>query len=786
MLDQSKSAREAGGEEYSLYYTTLAFRNSPLESKFKTSYFESNLQVGRACHLIAVLFFWIVGIWNALVVSPSSSGIWLAMISSVTLIFLLGLAGSYFATNTYARFWQPLFAFYVLVTGSAFSLVTLASGPHLPDFNFAGIILCLFFCYGFIRLTFVWAAAAGSAVVLIYIVTTGLFIEQALKPFLTVSFYMLGINLLGMMVCYSIELMSRRYFMLNERLKISESKTRDMNLQLEGMVAQRTKALNQTNRELEVSVQREKELVSQLEKEEKRLQKSLKSIEQAETIAKLGYFEVNWQTGGGYSSKGFRKLLEYEDTPEALTYKTFIEHIDERDKERMRAHIRETLKNHGPMRNEFGLIQKSGRVIQVHGIADNFYDDDGKPLITRGVIQDITERKQTQDELKKLESQFIQAQKMESVGRLAGGVAHDYNNISGIIIGYAELVMGSLDPQDRLYAHLEEILTAAHRAADITRQLLAFARKQTVAPIVIDVNKTVEGMLKILKRLIGENIELAWLPGEGTWPVKIDPTQVDQILANLCVNAKDAISDIGKVTIETRNIVLDEDYCADHVGFVPGAFAQLAISDDGEGMTPETLEKVFEPFFTTKGVGQGTGLGLATVYGIVKQNNGFINVYSEPRKGTTIKIYLPRQGGQAEKIDNEKSAQLPLGHGETILLVEDDASILKLGRMMLDSLGYTVLQAGTVEEALEAAKVRADEIRLLITDVIMPEMNGRELATTLQGTTCPGLRTLFMSGYTANVIAHHGVLEENIGFISKPFSKRDLATAVHAILSRQP
>lgn len=786
MLDQFKSSPEADGEDYSIHHATLAFRDSPLESKFKASYFESNLQVGRACHLIAILFFWIVGIWNILVVHPSRPGIWLAMISAVTLIFLLGLAGSYFAMSLYARFWQPLFAFYVLATGSAFSVVTLASGAHLPDFNFAGIILCLLFCYGFIRLTFVWATAAGSAIVLIYIVATGLSIDQPLKSFPTVAFYMLGINLLGMMVCYSIELMSRRAFKLNERLKLSESRTKDMNIQLEEMVAQRTEALNQTNRELRVSVQREKELVSQLEKEEKRLQKSLKSIEQAEMIAKLGYFEVNWQTGGGYSSKGFLKLLEYEGRSEVLTYEAFMKRIDEKDKARMKAHIEETLKTHRPMYNEFGLIQESGQVIQVHGIADNFYDDEGKPLITRGVIQDITERKKTRDALKKLESQFIQAQKMESVGRLAGGVAHDYNNISGIIIGYAELAMGRLDPQDPLYGHIDEILTAAHRAADITRQLLAFARKQTVAPMVIDMNKAVEGMLKILRRLIGENIELTWLPGEGTWPVKIDPTQVDQILANLCVNAKDAISDVGKITIETRNIVLDKDYCTNHMGFVPGEFALLVISDDGEGMSPETLDKIFEPFFTTKDVGKGTGLGLATVYGIVKQNDGFINVYSELGKGTTIKIYLPRQGGQAATIVNEKSAQLPLGNGEVILLVEDDAPILKLGRMMLDSLGYTVLPAGTAEEALERARERAEEIRLLITDVIMPEMNGRELATTLEETTCPGLKTLFMSGYTANVIAHHGVLDEDIDFISKPFSKRSLATKVHAILARQP
>jgi two-component system sensor histidine kinase EvgS len=434
------------------------------------------------------------------------------------------------------------------------------------------------------------------------------------------------------------------------------------------------------------------------------------------------------------------------------------------------------------MDDEFRFIQNSGREIQIHGIADSFYDDKDEPLITRGVLQDITDRKQAEAALKKLEGQLIQAQKMESVGRLAGGVAHDYNNISSIIIGYAELTMGKLKPDDALYGYLEEILAAAQRAAAITRQLLAFARKQTVAPRAIDVNQTVEGMLRIFRRLIGENIDLAWLPGEEVGPVKIDPTQLDQILANLCVNAKDAISDVGKVTIETRNITLDETYCADHVGVLPGEFTLLAVSDDGEGMAPETLEKVFEPFFTTKGVGQGTGLGLATVYGIVKQNDGFINVYSEPQEGTTIKIYLPHHRGQTVERDIEKPVDMPRGNGETILLVEDDASILKLGKTMLDRLGYTVLAVNTPREALKVAKERASDIRLLITDVVMPEMNGRELDNKLQSMRLD-LKTLFMSGYTANVIAHHGVLEDGINFITKPFSKRDLAVKVGEILS---
>lgn len=397
------------------------------------------------------------------------------------------------------------------------------------------------------------------------------------------------------------------------------------------------------------------------------------------------------------------------------------------------------------------------------------------------VLQMETARKASERKRELLEGQLIQAQKMESVGRLAGGVAHDYNNMLSVIIGYAELAMEKVDPNDPLYADLVEILSAAKRSTNITRQLLAFARQQTIAPIVLDLNDTVESMLKMLRRLIGEDIDLAWLPGADVWPVKIDPAQVDQILANLCVNARDAIAGVGKVTIETKNSSFDEAYCADHKGFAPGEYVLLAVSDDGRGIAPETLDKIFEPFFTTKGLGKGTGLGLATVYGIVKQNNGFINVYSEPENGTTIKIYLPRHTGQTVAAHPEIAEESPSSRGETVLLVEDDGSILKLGRTILESLGYTVLTAATPGEAMHLAKKHAGEIHLLVTDVVMPEMNGRDLANQLQSL-CPDLKVLFMSGYTANVIAHRGVLEEGVCFMPKPFSQKDLAVKVREAL----
>ncbi len=389
-------------------------------------------------------------------------------------------------------------------------------------------------------------------------------------------------------------------------------------------------------------------------------------------------------------------------------------------------------------------------------------------------IQDLTERKNTEEQLR-------QAQKMESVGRLAGGVAHDYNNALSVIIGFAELALDTTDLSQPLREDLNEILNAARRATDITRQLLAFARKQTIVPKVIDLNENISSMLKMLQRLIGENISLTWLPGKEIWPIKIDPTQMDQILANLCVNARDAINGVGKITLETDTVVLDDSYCADNYGFIPGAFVMLTLSDTGCGMDKSILDNIFEPFFTTKTADKGTGLGLATVYGIVKQNNGFIKVYSEPGTGTTVKIYLPPHDGHGITTPEDRSQQILTGHNETILIVEDDPPILRLAEQVLGGLGYRVLTAGTPEMAMGQFEKSPDKIQLLVTDVIMPQMNGRELATHLQ-TICPDLKCLFMSGYTANVIAHHGVLDQGVNFVQKPFSKHDLAKTVRKVL----
>ena len=397
------------------------------------------------------------------------------------------------------------------------------------------------------------------------------------------------------------------------------------------------------------------------------------------------------------------------------------------------------------------------------------------------IAWDVTDVVYAEAEREKMQAQLIQAQKMESVGRLAGGVAHDFNNLIMGVMGYAELAFDKLPPNHPVREDLEEILNSARRTANLTRQLLAFARKQTIAPKKIDLNNEIENMLKMLRHLIGEDIHLAWVPDAELWPVKMDPGQVDQMFANLCVNARDAINGVGKITIETVNVAIDASYCADRIEVVPGDYVMCAVSDDGCGMTQDVMAHIFDPFYTTKSVGEGTGLGLSTVYGIVKQNNGFINVYSEKGKGCTFRIYLPRFSGEAEQRSEQTDDAKSQGGGETILIVEDDKAVLMTTQAFLKQFGYSVLVAASPEEALRMAGEYAEPIHLLITDVILPGMNGRELARRLAETR-PDMKILFMSGYTANVIAHRGILEEDVMFLAKPYTRGALSRKVRETL----
>jgi signal transduction histidine kinase len=412
-------------------------------------------------------------------------------------------------------------------------------------------------------------------------------------------------------------------------------------------------------------------------------------------------------------------------------------------------------------------------------------DETGAKTGFISLIRDISEKIRLEKNRQTLESQFFQAQKMESVGRLAGGVAHDFNNMLTVILGVSGQALEQLSPQNPLYTDLQDIVAAGERSRDITRQLLAFARKQAISPQLLHLNGTLEDMLKMLRRLIGEDIELSWRPGADLWPVNMDPSQLDQILANLCVNARDAMPGGGKLRIETRNTHLDDPFCAEHIGFLPGDYVELSVSDTGCGMGDDVQAHLFEPFFTTKEVGRGTGLGLATVYGIVHQNHGFIDVKSRVDEGTLITIFLPRSTVSPSSVVSKDAGAMLAGHGETVLVVDDDPLILKVISRVLENLGYVALTAPSPTEAQAIAGRSSSPINLLITDMVMPELNGSELARSLLAR-FPRLKCMFMSGYTTDVVSRMGDLGQDAAFLHKPFSNRELALKIREILDHNP
>ncbi|MDQ2856406.1 MAG: PAS domain S-box protein, partial [Acidobacteriota bacterium] len=401
----------------------------------------------------------------------------------------------------------------------------------------------------------------------------------------------------------------------------------------------------------------------------------------------------------------------------------------------------------------------------------------GVPTGVQGIARDVTERKQ-------LEEQLRQSQKLEAVGQLAGGVAHDFNNLLTVISGYSDLLLRKLPADSSLSAHASEIKKAGDRASGLTRQLLAFSRKQILQPKVLDLNTVVSDLDRMLRRLIGEDVDLLTITEPELGQVKADPGQIEQVVVNLVVNARDAMTTGGKVTIETANARLTADYVHQHVQCVPGAYVMLAISDNGSGIDPAIRDRIFEPFFSTKGAGKGTGLGLSTVYGIVKQSGGHIWVYSEANMGTTFKIYLPRVDEDIKEGADPGEIAAALGGKETILLVEDEAQVRGIVQQILESLGYCVMTAENGEQAMTVASAHAGDIDLVITDVVMPQMGGRELAERL-GTLRRNLRVVFMSGYTDDAIVRHGLMDDRLIFIQKPFTADALARKVRMTLDAE-
>src|ERR1051326_581345 len=459
----------------------------------------------------------------------------------------------------------------------------------------------------------------------------------------------------------------------------------------------------------------------------------------------------------------------------------FFSYVHPEDASAAEAAFQESIRTTGLYRTEFRYIKPDGEIIWLTVRGSLERDQNGSPLRMMGACVDITERKRAEEERFELEQQLRQSQKLEAIGQLAGGVAHDFNNLLTVINGYSDLILRKIPDSDPNRSKLEEIAKAGSRATSLTRQLLAFSRKQVLQPKTFNLNTVVPGMEKMLRRVIGEDIELRTALETDLGNVHTDPGQIEQVIMNLVVNARDAMPTGGKLTIETGNAILDETYARHQAEVRPGRYVMLAVSDTGTGMNEETRARIFEPFFTTKEKGKGTGLGLAMVYGIVKQSDGNVWVYSEPGKGTTFKIYLPRVDERVEVDESRPVVELPRAT-ETILLAEDEEMVRNLAREILEANGFRVLVAESGNEALRISEEHNEPIDLLLTDVVMPQMSGKELVEQLAAKR-PAMSVLYMSGYTDETIVHHGVLDEGVNFIEKPFSPDALGRKVRAILN---
>ncbi len=482
-----------------------------------------------------------------------------------------------------------------------------------------------------------------------------------------------------------------------------------------------------------------------------------------------------------YTNPACDAMFGYE-RGELISQHTSILHAQSReDTARTIGEVMESAKTEAGWSGEFNNRKKDGTAFITHATMSVLEVGDKRHWIS--VQEDITERKQAEEALRQSEEQLRQSQKMEAVGRLAGGVAHDFNNLLTAIIGYSDMLLEQLEEKNPLAGDVHEIRKAGERAATLTNQLLAFRRRQVLQPRVLDLNDVVTDMEKMRRRLIGEDIELVTHPDPGLGRVKADPGGIEQVIMNLAVNARDAMPDGGKLTIETSNVELDESYSRNHIAIRPGPFVMLAVTDNGIGMTSETQSRIFEPFFTTKEKGKGTGLGLSTIYGIVKQSGGNIWVYSELGKGTTFKIYLPRVEEAVTPVQTARPKSEVSEGSETILLVEDEEVIRKLVHSILQDHGYTVLEASQGSEALRISEQYQGPIHMMLTDVVMPQMSVRMLTENLAKMR-PEAKVLYVSGYTDDTIVHHGVLDEGMNFIQKPFTVSALTKKVREVLDQ--
>ncbi len=746
---RKNSGRDSPGPEMQLHPLTLSFPGDR-EKEYREYYFKQSLPVFRVAFLLVTLLYGLFAVLDGLLVREQQ-GLFFLIRFGIVIPFLLLIWLTSFL-KAFVRIWQTLL-FWAVLTGGTGIIVMIAWVPDNVTY-YAGLMLVFSAGYFFIRLRFFPASLAGLLLLLIFNIAAACFTSIPRELWIGYNFFYLAANLVNMFAAYYAETSNRRNFFLSAQLDQKKAELEEVNRGLEEEILVRTGELADNEQKYRRLVEEINDVLFSFTPE-----LIIEYMSPAvKNISGIAHDEYPGQNLSFFIAEDDLSGIGAELSGLRVGESVFIEH-------RIRGSADAEL-----------WVRSSIKKIR----------DDSERVFFQAIAQDVSGRRQAEKEAGILQAQLAQIQKMDSIGRLAGGVAHDFHNMLGVIIGHVDLLVVRKEESDPERRHLQEILKAAERSTDLTRQLLAFARRQPIAPRLLDLNDTVSGMLNMLRRLLGENIELDWRPGSGLGTVKLDPSQVDQILANLCVNSRDAVfavSRVGRIVIATRNTELDAAYCAGHPGAVPGDYIELSVTDNGCGMEEKLLGHIFEPFFTTKEIGRGTGLGLATVYGIVKQNNGFIWVESRPGLGTTVRIYLPQFNENPKPEVRGLSAGRVVGGTETILIVEDEPSILEVSARMLESLGYRVLTASSPKAALALAENSIHEIDIMLTDVVMPGMSGRDLAEKMKASE-PGLKCLFMSGYSVDVIAHHDILDEGVNFLQKPFTIKTLGAAVRQVLDQ--
>lgn len=512
-------------------------------------------------------------------------------------------------------------------------------------------------------------------------------------------------------------------------------------------------------------------------------------IEEAERFREIveNINEVLWMVDPGmrtmlYISPAYERVWGRTRASLYASARSWLDALHQEDRQRVLEAVLTSMSRGDTFDHAYRIVRPDGTVRWIHDRGFPIRHEGGEVERYVGIAKDVTDLKKAEDDLRRSEEQLDQARRMDAVGRLAGGVAHDFNNLMTAVAGYTSLILQRLDKSDPLRKEIEEIRKAGDRATALTRQLLAFGRKQVLQPKVLNLNPIVADMGNMLRRLIGEDIALVFLPGHDLGNMNADPSQLEQVVVNLVLNARDAMAGGGRLTLETKNAVLDAAYARTHVDVMPGRYVMLVVSDTGVGMSAETLSHLFEPFFTTKANGVGAGFGLSTVYGIVKQSGGHIDVSSQLGRGTTFTVYFPRlDDGPLQATRRSQNAQLAVRGTETILLVEDDDLVRDVTRTMLVAYGYSVLTASTADEAVLLAAQHGGRVDLVLTDIVMPQMDGRHLAERITRTR-PGVGVIYMSGYTEDAIARHGQIDPGTAFIQKPFAAEEIASKIRKVL----